>query len=113
MSVRYFCHFNDGEVVIEANYHEIWVSAWHPKPPEDYFHSVIIHCPVPNRVSFQKEAIFISQDIACDKHQGIFLPVKNTKVEIKGLGGFPLFLKNEMSSVLACKKCIASIRKYP
>ena len=33
-SVKYFCHFQDGEVVIEANYHEIWVSAWHPHPPE-------------------------------------------------------------------------------
>ena len=89
-SVRYFCHFNDGEVVIEANYHEIWVSAWHPKPPEDYFHSVIIHCPVPNQVSFQKEAargeledqqIFISQDVACDRDHGIFLSVKDTKVQ--------------------------------
>ena len=33
-SVKYFCHFQNGEVVIEANYHEIWVSAWHPHPPE-------------------------------------------------------------------------------
>ena len=33
-SVKYFCHFQDGKVVIEANYHEIWVSAWHPHPPK-------------------------------------------------------------------------------
>ena len=42
----------------------------------------------------------------------VFTSVLN-KVEIKGLGGFPLFLKNEKFSVLSCKKCIASIRKYP
>ena len=56
-SESYFCQFEDGST-IEANYHEIWVEAWHPKPPEHYFHSIIIHCPVPlfinDKVSFQK-----------------------------------------------------------
>ena len=60
-SVRYFCHFNDGigEVVIEANYHEIWVSAWHPHPTEDYFHSVMIHCPVPEWVNLHVKILLL------------------------------------------------------
>ena len=59
-SVRYFCHFHeDGEVAIEANYHEIWVLAWHPHPAEDYFHSVMIHCPVPEWVNLHVKILLL------------------------------------------------------
>ena len=39
--------FEANVTAVTANYHEIWVAAWHPQPPEDYFHSIMIHCPVP------------------------------------------------------------------
>ena len=52
----FFCHFylkgTDEHyrrplISVKAAYSEIWVSAWHPQPTENTFHSIMVHCPVP------------------------------------------------------------------
>ncbi len=65
-------------IAVESNYHEIWVSAWHPNPPSHYFHSIMLHCPVPQFVKSENiSQIIVSEDVACDK-EGTRLAVKDT-----------------------------------
>ena len=64
---------------MEAEAHEIWVSAWHPNPPEDYYHSIMIHCPVPSQIELNKiERVLISED-PCDYSHAVMLSVTNTE----------------------------------
>lgn len=75
---KYYCHFQDEQTTfVEANYHEIWVSAWHPNPPADYFHPIMIHCPVPKNVT-ATDNILIAQDKPCDNGNAIWLPLEQT-----------------------------------
>ena len=62
-------------MAFKAEYHEIWVSAWHAQPPADYYHSIMIHCPIPQYLNDVK-SVYISQDVPCDKN-GVLLPVQN------------------------------------
>ena len=70
-----------------ATYHEIWVAAWHPNPPKDQFHSIMIHCPIPLDVnSSELEGVLISQNKSCDlssSSASSMLPIENGE-EING-----------------------------
>ena len=76
-SAEYFCHYD--QLAVEAEAQEIWVSAWHPNPPEDYYHSIMIHCPVPSFVEpAEIERILISE-APCDYSHAVMLNVTNTQ----------------------------------
>ena len=72
---------------VMATYHEIWVAAWHPNPPKDQFHSIMIHCPIPLDVnSSELEGVLISQNKSCDlssSSASSMLPIENGE-EING-----------------------------
>lgn len=79
---KYYCHFHNSQgIFVEANYHEIWVSAWHANPPSDYFHPIMIHCPVPKNVTAEDvtDNILIAQDKPCDNGNAIWLPLQQQK----------------------------------
>lgn len=78
-------------MAIEANFHEIWVSAWHPSPPPDYFHPIMIHCPVPQDIQFVQE-ISISQNVACEENP-LTLKVEKTDSQAKEKGNFCVCVK--------------------
>ena len=66
---------------MEAEAHDIWVSAWNPNPPEDYYHSIMIHCPVPLNRSDPIDQVLISEVPCGDHNQGVILKVANTEDE--------------------------------
>ena len=73
-------------IAVMATYHEIWVAAWHPNPPKDQFHSIMIHCPIPLDVnSSELEGVLISQNKSCDLSSSAssMLPIENGE-EING-----------------------------
>ena len=77
---EYYCHYGD-EQNVEAEAQDIWVSAWNPNPPEDYYHSIMIHCPVPLTMEDnQIERVLISE-VACDHSHGVILNVTNTEIQ--------------------------------
>ena len=74
-------------ISLKATYNEIWVSAWHPRPPEHYYHSIMIHCPIPMSstlassaasevawVDLDDEVIVSAEN--CDPGNGTSLPVR-------------------------------------
>ena len=68
---------------VMATYHEIWVAAWHPNPPKDQFHSIMIHCPIPLDVnSSELEGVLISQNKSCDLSSSAspMLPIENGEI---------------------------------
>ena len=70
-------------IAVMATYHEIWVAAWHPNPPEDQFHSIMIHCPIPLDVnSSELEGVLISQNKSCDLSSSAspMLPIENGEI---------------------------------
>ena len=65
------------DTLVTANYHEIWVAAWHATPPKEYYHSIMIHCPVPlDYMALDLDRIVISQNKSCDMSSGISLPIE-------------------------------------
>ena len=92
---EYYCHYDSGdEQNVEAEAHDIWVSAWNPNPPEDYYHSIMIHCPVPLTIEDHHpiERVLISE-VPCDHNNGVMLNVTNTEQESSIIKDFCVCLK--------------------
>ena len=90
--MHYYCHYDQDNVVIEANFHEIWAAAWHAHPPAHYYHTIMIQCPVPQNIR-HVESVLVTQDVPCDHQHGVVLPVKDTAQ-----------LSNDTYSFCACVK---------
>jgi hypothetical protein len=78
----FYCHY-ENNISVEANYHEIWVLAWHPNPPEDFYHSIMIHCPIP--LDYPTEVVLNKVMVThqpCDKKNGVVLRIANTSQQL-------------------------------